>query len=347
MNEIIAVIVRQLVNDYGCAWATMIQEHGVERLELASAGERTTPPDDVVLVPQADTALVVEFAFRPDATPETRAEARIIATSLADGVAALRVVRAAETTDTGRILIVDDDIGVRTLVRHVLQREGFAVIEAPNGVVGHARAMEFRPDLIIIDWMMPELDGHDAAIRLKADPFTAAIPIVMLTSRSQPGDKVAALSAGVQDFLTKPFEAATLTRSVRQQLRWRRLLSDDMSAVVEAPPPQRAAVTAEGANLANFVEIAEVAEERGAYVDAAQAYAHAADLAETVANPDVANKLRRLSGKMYLLLAESAPDAATIQDGYSNAARSFLAAGNISLATSAHHSAKEAVSPAS
>jgi DNA-binding response OmpR family regulator len=257
-----------------------------------------------------------------------------------------QLVRDAESTDTGRILIVDDDEGVRTLVRRVLEQEGFAVIEAPNGLIGHARALEFRPDLIIIDWMMPELDGHDAAIRLKADPFTAAIPIVMLTSRSQAEDKVAALAAGVQDFLTKPFEAAPLTASVRQELRWRRLLADDSSAVVAAPPP-RPVATAESQNLARFVEVAEVAEEQRAYDDAAQAYGRAADLAVTVANPDIGNKFRRLAGKMYLLLAESAADPASIQHGYTSAARSFLAAGNITLATTAHKSAKEAVGPGS
>jgi CheY-like chemotaxis protein len=231
---------------------------------------------------------------------------------------------------------------VRTIVRHVLQREGFSVIEAPNGLIGHARALEFRPDLIIIDWMMPELDGHDAAIRLKADPFTAAIPIVMLTSRSQAADKVAALAAGVQDFLTKPFAPAILTKSVKQQLRWRRLLADESASVVAAPPP-RPALTAEAPTLAGFVEVAEIAEERLAYDDAAEAYARAADLAQTVANPDIGNKFRRLSGKMYLLLAENSSDPESVRRGYSNAARAFLAAGNITLASSAHQAAKEAV----
>ncbi len=250
-----------------------------------------------------------------------------------------QLVRDAESTDTGRILIVDDDDGVRTLVRHVLENEGFAVIEAPNGLVGHARALEFRPDLIIIDWMMPELDGHDAAIRLKADPFTAAIPIVMLTSRSKAEDKIAALAAGVQDFLTKPFEPAPLTASVRQQLRWRRLLADDSSGVVAQAPP-RPAATPENTNLASFVQVAEVAEERRAFEDAAQAYERAAVLALTVANPDIGNKFRRLAGKMYLLLAESADDPAIIQRGYSSAARAFLAAGNLTLAATADKSAK-------
>jgi DNA-binding response OmpR family regulator len=247
---------------------------------------------------------------------------------------------------TGSILIVDDDAEERALVRHVLEAEGFAVIEAPNGLIGHARALEFKPDLIIIDWMMPELDGHDAAIRLKADPFTAAIPIVMLTSRAQPEDKVAALDAGVQDFLTKPFEPKALNDSVRQQLRWRNLLADSSSAVVAAAPP-RPAPTAEMPNLARFVEIAEVAEEQQHYDDAADAYGRAADLAVTVANPDIGNKFRRLAGKMYLLLAESAADPDRIQHGYTSAARSFLAAGNITLAATAHNSAKEAVSSGS
>jgi hypothetical protein len=100
-------------------------------------------------------------------------------------------------------------------------------------------------------------------------------------------------------------------------------------------------------NLARFVEIAEVAEEQQQYDDAAGAYGRAADLAAMVANPDIGNKFRRLAGKMYLLLAESAADPERIQHGYTSAARSFLAAGNLTLAATAHKSAKEAVSSGS
>ena len=341
-SEIATVIVKQLVEDFGCRWASCFEEHAGERNELALAGETGTSPDDAVVDSRGGTTIVVELAFRPEAPAELRVEAKILATSLVNGYAALRVVREAETTDTGKILIVDDDIGVRTLVRHVLQREGFAVLEAPNGLIAHARALEFKPDLIIIDWMMPELDGHDAAIRLKADPFTAAIPIVMLTSRSQAEDKVAALDAGVQDFLTKPFEPKSLTDSVRQQLRWRHLLSDESSTVAAVAPP-RPEPNVEAPNLARFVEVAEVAEEHHQFDDAAQAYNRAADLAQTVANPDIGNKFRRLAGKMYLLLAESAADTASIQHGYSSAARAFLAAGNITLASTANKFAKDAL----
>lgn len=339
-NEILAVIIKQLVEDVGCRWAACFEERGGEREEFARAGEAGTPADDTVVDSRGGATIGVEFAFRPDTSAGMRVEARILATSLVNGYAALRVMRDAETTDTGKILIVDDDIGVRTLVRHVLQREGFAVIEAANGLIAHARALEFKPDLVIIDWMMPELDGHDAAIRLKADPFTAAIPIVMLTSRFQAEDKVAALDAGVQDFLTKPFEPKALTDSVRRQLRWRHLLSDESVTVAPVAPP-RPEPNAEAPNLARFVEIAEVAEDRKQFGDAAQAYIRAADLALTVANPDIGNKFRRLAGKMYLLLAESAADPASIQHGYSSAARAFLAAGNITLAATANKSAKD------
>jgi len=343
VNEIIAVVLQQMVRMYGCRWATMYEERAGVRTELAAAGRRAGAPDAAVVETFGAVSLVVEFAFATDADANQLSEARILASSLTTGVAALRSFQETdESGGTGTVLIVDDDIGVRTIVRHVLQREGFAVIEAPNGLIGHARALEFRPDLIIIDWMMPELDGHDAAIRLKADPFTAAIPIVMLTSRSQSQDKVAALAAGVQDFLTKPFAPAVLTKSVRQQLRWRRLMADESASVVAQPPP-RPATNVELPDLAHFVEVAEVAEERSAYDDAAEAYARAAELAQTVANPDIGNKFRRLSGKMYLLLAENGDDPETIRRGYTNAARAFLVAGNLTLASSAHQAAKEAV----
>jgi DNA-binding response OmpR family regulator len=344
MNEIATVILEQLVREYGCAWAALLEERDGERTVLTVAGERSGSGDGAATEVHGELTLIAEYAFRDAATTEQRNEAQILATSLVSGVASLQAFREAETSDTGTILIVDDDIGVRTIVRHVLQREGFSVIEAANGLIGHARALEFRPNLVIIDWMMPELDGHDAAIRLKADPFTAAIPIVMLTSRAQAEDKIAALAAGVQDFLTKPFEPAALTAAVRQQLRWRRLLADESAAVAPVPPP-RPLLAARTEHLAHFVEIAEVAEEKSAYGDAAEAYAHAADLAITAATPDIANKFRRLSGKMYLLLAESETTPETIQLGYTRAARAFLIAGNITSASSAHRAAREAVSP--
>jgi len=302
---------------------------------LGVVGERPETPDESFTIVEGAVSLHLDFSYPPQADAEARHEIRIFAESTANAYAALTFVRSAEASDTNAtILICDDDEGIRMLVRRVLERAGFQVIEAPNGLIGYARALEFRPDLIIIDWVMPVLDGHDTVIRLKADPFTSPIPIVMLTSRSLATDTVAALNAGVNDFLAKPFAPAKLTEAIRQQLRWRKLLADENAAVVpHALPRERIPDTQ---SLATFLEIAEAAEERQAYDDAAQAYMRAADLS---GNPDMANKFRRLSGKMYLLLAESASDSASIQRGYSSAARAFLAAGNLALAQTAHRSA--------
>ena len=163
----------------------------------------------------------------------------------------------------------------------------------------------------------------------------------MLTSRAQSGDKVFALEAGVQDFLTKPFAPASLTQSIRRQLRRRRLLADDKAGVAAVAPP-RTTANAEAPGLAEFVESRKSPKSGAAYDDAAGAYTRAFELA---ASPDVGNKSLRPAGKMYVLLAESATDPSDIRRGYTQAARAFLSAGNITAATSANRSAKEAVGP--
>lgn len=118
-----------------------------------------------------------------------------------------------------RILVCDDDDGVRAVLRCVLEREGFQVEEATNGLLGYAKALEFRPDLILIDWMMPVLDGRAATVRLKNDPFTAQIPIVMITSHVQPDDAAMAAEAGVDELVSKPFLPRALIETVRRRLR--------------------------------------------------------------------------------------------------------------------------------
>lgn len=342
MSEIIDVTIAELSRRFNCISVTIaITERGLTTV-VGTLGPRGMTPDERVAVVDGVLTVTIDMVFPRDLDARDRGEARVFAESAANAYASQRAVRAVERTDTGTILIVDDDEGVRTLVRVALERNGFAVLEAANGLVGQARALEFRPDLIIMDWMMPVLDGHDAVLRLKSDPFTAAIPVVMLTSRSQAGDRIAALEAGVQDFVNKPFAPATLADTVRQQLRWRSLLADDKATVVPEAPA-RATPTLDAASLEGFLHLAEVAEELKAYDDAAEAYLRAAEVAAHVENPDVGNKFLRLAGKMYLLLAESAVDPETIERGYTRAARAFLSAGNMTLAQSAHASAKEAV----
>ena len=137
----------------------------------------------------------------------------------------------------GRILIADDDPGAPTLLRVLLTRQGFEVTDVANGLLAYETAREEPFDLILLDWMMPVMDGRIATQKLKSDPQTRAIPIVMLTSQSQIDDKVAALEAGAQDFITKPFNSRELVARIQQQLRWRKLLVDvpDESAAAAEP----------------------------------------------------------------------------------------------------------------
>jgi DNA-binding response OmpR family regulator len=106
----------------------------------------------------------------------------------------------------GRILVVDDEDSVRQLFQIVLQHEGYDVLLATNGAEALIAAHREQPDLIILDWMMPVMDGLSALKQLRADAATRQIPIVMLTARQSDRDTTAALVHGADVYLTKPFE---------------------------------------------------------------------------------------------------------------------------------------------
>ncbi len=338
MTPLAQAALEQLRDAYHCLYVSMVMQDGEQSAELGTAGDASAGPVDRFEVPLGGRRVVqVALVYPPGASSAAREEIRIFAASAALGIAN----SGGDEVDSGHILIVDDDESIRFLVRRILERSGFTVDEAANGLLAHAEALRQRPDLILIDWMMPVVDGLAAAKRLKADSFTDMVPIVMLTSRSQSSERLAALEAGVQDFLTKPFAPDTLLTAVRQQLRWRRLL--DAGAVPSAPMPSTpTAPDNPQRSLEACVSLAESGEERRDFETAARAYADAAGIASTIANPDVANKLMRLSGKMYLLLAESAGDAVTIKHAYAAAARSFVAAGNLKLAIDATGKATQA-----
>jgi DNA-binding response OmpR family regulator len=227
----------------------------------------------------------------------------------------------------GTILVADDDPGVRTLLRVLLSRHGFTVIDVENGLVALEIARSAHPDLVLIDWMMPLMDGREAVLRLKSDPATRDIPIVMLTAETQTDDKVAGLEAGAQDFLTKPFDNRELVARLEQQLRWRKVLGE-LPPV--PPPPPIDDVDRE--SLAHFLREAERWEADNDYARAARTYRTAAAEAIRMGHQDFANKLTRLAGKMFLTWAEHAPGASTSRDAYLNAARCFINAGNLQLA---------------
>jgi CheY-like chemotaxis protein/MinD-like ATPase involved in chromosome partitioning or flagellar assembly len=118
-----------------------------------------------------------------------------------------------------RILLVDDDINLLQMVKLMLERAVHEVETAHNAAESIERAAEIVPDLAIIDVMMPGISGYDVVRKLRADPRTARIPIIILTARSQPMDKHMALDAGANAFLSKPVTSQELTQRVDAVLR--------------------------------------------------------------------------------------------------------------------------------
>jgi DNA-binding response OmpR family regulator len=117
-----------------------------------------------------------------------------------------------------KILIVDDDIETLRLVGLMLQRQGFQIIAANNGTQGLAQASHERPDLILLDVMMPDMDGYQVTRLLRKDPQTSLTPILMFTAKSQVDDKVIGYEAGVDDYLTKPVHPVELVARIKALL---------------------------------------------------------------------------------------------------------------------------------
>lgn len=117
-----------------------------------------------------------------------------------------------------KILIVDDDLDTLRLVGLMLQRQGYRIIAAANGEQGLAKALEEKPDLILLDVMMPDMDGYEVARRLRKNPATASTPILMFTAKSQLDDKVTGFEAGADDYLTKPTHPSELQAHVKALL---------------------------------------------------------------------------------------------------------------------------------
>lgn len=117
-----------------------------------------------------------------------------------------------------RILIIEDDPAVLRAISHILSKEGYEVLTATDGLAGLAKAKEENPDLLILDVMLPGLDGFEICHRLRAEPKTANLPILMLSAKGQATDRATGLGVGANEYLTKPVERLVLLSKVEALL---------------------------------------------------------------------------------------------------------------------------------
>lgn len=122
---------------------------------------------------------------------------------------------------TTRILIVEDEPDIRDLLDMSLRHAGYQVLQAPDAVSARRQIDSALPDLILLDWMLPDRSGIDLARQLRADTRTRDLPIIMLTARTSESDKLSGFDAGADDYVTKPFSPRELIARVRALLRRR------------------------------------------------------------------------------------------------------------------------------
>jgi len=150
-----------------------------------------------------------------------------------------------------RVLIVEDEPDIRDLVAFHLGREGYAVTTASTGTEALRQVAAARPDLVLLDLMLPEIDGLEVCRRLRRDPSAATLPIIMLTAKGDEVDRIVGLEVGADDYVVKPFSPKELVARVRAVLR-RAQPSPDAGALaagaVELDPGTHA-VTVGGAPL--------------------------------------------------------------------------------------------------
>lgn len=137
-----------------------------------------------------------------------------------------------------KILVVDDDLDTLRLVGLMLQRQGYEIVAASNGQQSLQLAKDTSPDLILLDVMMPDMDGIEVAKQLREEPRTKDIPIIMFTARSQVEDKILGYEAGADDYLTKPTQPRELFAHVKAVLS--RVSKSKIPAAPVQPPTERA-----------------------------------------------------------------------------------------------------------
>ncbi|OGL27672.1 MAG: DNA-binding response regulator [Candidatus Rokubacteria bacterium RIFCSPLOWO2_12_FULL_69_21] len=118
-----------------------------------------------------------------------------------------------------RVLVVEDEPDIRDLIVFHLEREGFRARTAQNGADALKQIRTAPPDLVVLDLMLPELDGLEVCRRLRQDPSTAAVPVIMLTAKGDEADRIVGLELGADDYITKPFSPKELVARIKAVLR--------------------------------------------------------------------------------------------------------------------------------
>ncbi len=187
---------------------------------------------------------------------------------------------------TSTILIADDDPGARLILQRLLAREGHRVLMAQNGAEALRQSIEHTPDLVLLDVLMPELDGFEVCRQLRHHPRLREIPILLVTSLGDHQSRVQGLSVGADGFISKPFDMAELlahVRTITRLNRYRRLLAEQerFQRLIELSPEGVATINAEGRlllinpALAALLEAPSIEHLLG---DTLQTYVHAASL---------------------------------------------------------------------
>lgn len=134
------------------------------------------------------------------------------------------------------ILIVEDDADIRELVRYNMEREGYKVVASASAEQAKAALAKKSPDLILLDLMLPDVDGFSFCRELRKEGRTAKTPVIMVTARVEDADIVAGLEVGADDYVTKPFSARVLVARVKAALRKREADPEDASTILVRGP---------------------------------------------------------------------------------------------------------------
>ena len=149
------------------------------------------------------------------------------------------------------LLMVEDDAAIREMLQLFLQSKGYAVVEAESGEVAMERLAESTPDLLLLDWMLPDLDGIEVLRKVRSRKHLNDLPVIMLTAKAEEMDKVKGLEVGADDYMTKPVSLKELDARIRSLLRRSHGLSDEgvlKVGEIEVNPTQHL-ITVEGQTI--------------------------------------------------------------------------------------------------